>query len=58
MIEREWGRLSGLFNQAVLSHPLHARSGNGYHFYQADNGVWLTDHLPPSYLVLSTDLSH
>lgn len=26
--------------------------GDGYLFYQADNGVWLTDHVPPPYLVI------
>lgn len=26
----------------------------GYHFYQSDNGVWLTDHVPPPYLVFPT----
>jgi len=28
---------------------------DGYHFYQADNGVWLTDHVPSSYLVIPAD---
>jgi putative RNA 2'-phosphotransferase len=23
---------------------------HGYRFYQAENGVWLTDHVPPDYL--------
>lgn len=26
----------------------------GYLFYQADNGVWLTAHVPPAYFVLAT----
>ncbi len=25
-------------------------SSDGFAFYQADNGVWLTDHVPPKYL--------
>lgn len=25
-------------------------SRNGYVFYRSDNGVWLTDHVPPAYL--------
>lgn len=28
----------------------------GYHFYQADNGVWLTDHVPSLYLVIPADV--
>ena len=26
---------------------------NGYKFFIADNGVWLTDHVPPEFLVLA-----
>lgn len=25
---------------------------DGYEFFQADNGVWLTDHVPPKYLMM------
>lgn len=27
---------------------------DGFHFYLSANGVWLTDHVPPNYLVLVT----
>lgn len=30
--------------------------GEGHLFYQADNGVWLTDHVPPRYLVIPDGL--
>jgi RNA:NAD 2'-phosphotransferase (TPT1/KptA family) len=25
----------------------------GFQFYQAPNGVWLTDHVPPAFLVIT-----
>lgn len=30
---------------------------NGHEFYQADNGVWLTDHVPPQYMQELDDAS-
>ena len=42
----------------VLTVKSGAMHSAGYHFYQADNGVWLTDHVPPSYLVIPTALAH
>lgn len=30
--------------------------GDGYLFYQADNGVWLTDQVPPHYLIIPAAL--
>jgi putative RNA 2'-phosphotransferase len=30
--------------------------GDGFAFYQADNGVWLTDHVPPGYLRLPDEV--
>lgn len=39
----------------VLTVRSDAMHGAGYRFYQADNGVWLTDHVPPAYLLIPTD---
>lgn len=36
----------------VLTVKSGAMHGAGYRFYQSDNGVWLTDHVPPSYLII------
>ena len=42
----------------VLTVKSGAMHSAGYHFYQSDNGVWLTAHVPPSYLMIPTNLSH
>ena len=31
--------------------------GDGFAFFQAENGVWMTDHVPPSYLRVSDELT-
>ena len=31
-----------------------AMAADGYRFYRSDNGVWLTEHVPPKYLSLLT----
>jgi putative RNA 2'-phosphotransferase len=36
----------------VLTVKSGAMHSTGHLFYQADNGVWLTDHVPPVYLVI------
>lgn len=34
----------------VLRVDASAMNTHGHLFYQADNGVWLTDHVPPAFL--------
>lgn len=34
----------------ILIVQAQAMHQQGFHFYQADNGVWLTDNVPPEYL--------
>ncbi len=34
----------------ILTVDAHRMYGNGFKFYQADNGVWLTDRVPPEFL--------
>eukprot|EP00903_Cladosiphon_okamuranus_P003900 g3898.t1 len=34
----------------VLEVGAQAMAGHGFRFFQAENGVWLTDHVPPDYL--------
>ena len=36
----------------VLHVPAKQMQEVGYHFYVSANGVWLTDHVPPKYLML------
>ncbi|MGY3581476.1 putative RNA 2'-phosphotransferase [Bradyrhizobium sp. USDA 4341] len=38
----------------VLVIDADAMHREGFKFYQADNGVWLTDHVPPAYLAFSS----
>ena len=38
---------------AILLVDAHGMHGEGMRFYIADNGVWLTDHVPPRFLKLS-----
>jgi putative RNA 2'-phosphotransferase len=35
----------------ILSINSAAMHADGHDFYQADNGVWLTDHVPPRYIL-------
>lgn len=35
----------------VLEINARAMSADGYAFYLSDNGVWLTDHVPPEYII-------
>jgi putative RNA 2'-phosphotransferase len=37
----------------ILLVDVQGMQGAGMHFYVADNGVWLTDHVPPRFLKLS-----
>lgn len=36
----------------VLQIDAQAMTADGFPFFRSDNGVWLTDHVPPSYIVL------
>lgn len=36
----------------ILTVKALAMQENGFSFYLSDNGVWLTDHVPPEYIVL------
>lgn len=36
--------------EVILSIPAAKMFADGYAFYRADNGVWLTDHVPAQYL--------
>lgn len=46
----EVGRRHG--KPVVLAVAARAMAGSGHRFYQADNGVWLTDGVAPEYLTL------
>jgi putative RNA 2'-phosphotransferase len=36
----------------VLTVAAHAMHEQGYRFFQADNGVWLTEKIPPEFLAV------
>ena len=39
---------------SILRVDAHAMHAKGFKFYLADNGVWLTDHVPPQFLAPSS----
>jgi putative RNA 2'-phosphotransferase len=39
---------------AILTVEAHLMHAEGFKFFLADNGVWLTDHVPPAFLALTS----
>lgn len=37
----------------ILQIKARAMNTDGFEFYKSENGVWLTDHVPPSYIIFS-----